>query len=201
MSGQLLLETLRSGCSAHARGILLEGGRALRFRDPRRFGRWSMRKNGKRFGKTFDNAGIDPLSPEFDAAGFRGILKAARGEIKRLLLDQSRIAGLGNIYVCEALHRAAVSPFRRASGLSEAEGARLHAEILAVLDMALRSRGTTLLDYRDAGGGRGGFQRMLLVYGREGRPCERCRAPVARRVQGGGARLLPVLPEARRRRG
>lgn len=186
MSGRLTLEPLDAPKEPHTHvEIELEGGRALRFRDPRRFGRWALVEGGVRLGQVFAHGGVDPLDAAFTPEALRAVLTASRAEVKRLLLDQDRVAGLGNIYVCEALFNAAVGPFRRGASLTASECARLHAEIVAVLDMALAYRGTTLLDYRDASGELGGFQRLLKVYDREGEPCPRCGAKVLRKVQAG----------------
>ncbi len=186
MSGRLLLEAWEARIEPHTHvEMKLEGGLALRFRDPRRFGRWALVSGGVRRGQVFGHAGLDPLDPGFTAAALVEILRDSRGEIKRVLLDQAKIAGLGNIYVCEALYRAGIDPMRAASSLTGPEAARLHQEIMDVLNMALTYRGTTLLDYRDASGELGGFQVKLQVYDREGEPCFGCGHKVARIVQGG----------------
>lgn len=186
MSGQLLLEPWEAPDEPHTHvEFRLERGLALRFRDPRRFGRWALVENGKRKGQVFEHAGVDPLDPAFDEACFFAIMRGARGELKRVLLDQSRIAGLGNIYVCEALHIAELSPYRGASSLSGSEAGRLFEAVNSVLTLALSHRGTTLLNYRDASGEQGGFQLKLAVYGREGESCPRCGSKVKRQVQAG----------------
>lgn len=186
MSGRLILESWDAKIEPHTHvEIKLEGDMALRFRDPRRFGRWAVVRNGVRRGQVFEHAGLDPLDPAFTAAALIEILRISRGEIKRVLLDQAKIAGLGNIYVCEALHRSGIGPMRSASSLAKPEAGRLHQEVMNVLNMALAHRGTTLVDYRDASGELGGFQAKLQVYGREGQPCPTCGRKVARKVQGG----------------
>ena len=186
MSGRLTVQPAGAPREPHTHvEVVLQNGRALRFRDPRRFGRWALIEGGRTFGQVFEHGGIDPLDRAFDAAALARILRAGRGEVKRRLLDQACLAGLGNIYVCEALHRARIHPARRSDTLGPEAAARLHAAILGVLRAALRSRGTTLLDYRDAGGNQGGFRIQLAVYGREGQPCTRCGRSVARMVQGG----------------
>ncbi|HVP39065.1 MAG TPA: bifunctional DNA-formamidopyrimidine glycosylase/DNA-(apurinic or apyrimidinic site) lyase [Candidatus Saccharimonadales bacterium] len=199
MSGRLVVEPSAAPRAPHTHVELsLEGGRSLRYRDPRRFGRWALVEGGRTWGRVFAHAGVDPLQPEFDAAALRALLKAGRGEVKRLLLDQSRVAGLGNIYVCEALHRARIHPARRADTLGPPAAGRLHRAILEVLNAALEHRGTTLLDYRDAGGAPGAFQRQLGVYGRRGQPCPRCGRTVRRAVQGGRSTFW--CPGCQRRR-
>ncbi|MBI5836225.1 MAG: bifunctional DNA-formamidopyrimidine glycosylase/DNA-(apurinic or apyrimidinic site) lyase [Candidatus Eisenbacteria bacterium] len=186
MSGRLTVDerSVEAGAHTHVE-MLLEDGARLRFRDPRRFGRWALTANGRTWGRLFGNAGVDPLDPAFDEPALRSILSRARGEVKRLLLDQSRVAGLGNIYVCEALHRARIHPARRADKVARPAAARLHRAILEVLRTALESRGTTLNDYRDAEGRPGGFQRLLRVYDREGEACPGCGRKVRRILQAG----------------
>jgi formamidopyrimidine-DNA glycosylase len=105
--------------------------------------------------------------------------------IKSALLDQSLIAGLGNIYVDESLFGAGVHPLLRADRLTPAQVAALIRSIKATLRRALNHRGSTLRDYRDANGDSGNFQRLHRVYGREGQPCRKCRAAIVRIVVGG----------------
>ena len=137
--------------------------------------------------------GDEPLAPEFDAARLVWRLPDARASLKAALLDQKRIAGLGNIYVCEALFRARLSPSRPASILADVRGAptraarALAAAIRGVLQEAIEAGGSTLRDHRLADGGLGYFQHAFAVYDREGLPCPRprCRGVVARIVQSG----------------
>jgi formamidopyrimidine-DNA glycosylase len=102
--------------------------------------------------------------------------------IRNWLLDQSRIAGVGNIYANEALFRSGIRPTRRAYRITKMEADALHREIRAVLEEAIRERGTTFSDYRDADGNEGGFQLRLRVYDREGLPCTVCATPIKRVV-------------------
>jgi formamidopyrimidine-DNA glycosylase len=199
MTGSLVLEKWGAAPEAHTHvEFRLEGGQALRFRDPRRFGRWALVRNGKRDGQVFAHAGVDPTAPDFDAPEFHRILTASRAEVKRLLLDQNRIAGLGNIYACEVLFRSGVGPQRRGDTLSVAETGRMFLAIGKVLNMALRFRGTTLIDYRDASGEPGGFKRRLQVYDREGKPCPRCQAKIVRIVQAGRSTFYCKRCQSRR---
>ncbi|MEP7346433.1 MAG: zinc finger domain-containing protein, partial [Gemmatimonadaceae bacterium] len=103
-----------------------------------------------------------------------GILRGSGKVVKALLMDQSRIAGCGNIYASEALWRAGIDPSRRANTVGEGEALLLHGSLVAVLSESIAQRGTTFRDYRDASGGRGGFSELLSVYGRGGKPCLRC---------------------------
>jgi formamidopyrimidine-DNA glycosylase len=186
MTGRLLVEPAGAPRQPHTHvELALSDGRSLRFVDPRRFGRWAVVSGGRTWGAVFGHGGLDPLDPAFDAAALARILARGRGEVKRLLLDQARVAGLGNIYVCEALHRSGLHPARRADSIRLPAAERLHGAILAVLRAALQHRGTTLLDYRDASGERGSFKARLGVYDREGQPCPKCGREVARMVQGG----------------
>jgi len=104
--------------------------------------------------------------------------------VKAFLLDQTRLAGVGNIYACEALHHAAIAPRRRADRLGPERAARLHAAIVTVLERGIANRGTSFSDYVDADGAAGENQHALAVYGREGQPCPRCGRAVRRLVQG-----------------
>ena len=137
--------------------------------------------------------GTEPLAPEFDAVRLAALFADSRAPLKSALLDQKRIAGLGNIYVCEALFRARLAPSRPASVLANARGAPTRAAtaiseaIRAVLEEAVEAGGSTLRDHRQANGELGYFQHVFKVYDREGSPCvrERCRGIVARITQSG----------------
>jgi formamidopyrimidine-DNA glycosylase len=111
-------------------------------------------------------------------------LGAARRDLKGFLLDQSRIAGLGNIYAAEALYRAGLGPRRRTNRIGPDRVRQLHAAIRAVLEDGIANRGTSFSDYVDADGEAGENQHALAVYGREGEPCRRCGRTIRRLVQG-----------------
>jgi len=128
--------------------------------------------------------GVDPLTPEFTAEKLADILRSSR-PLKLLLLDQARIAGLGNIYSSEALWRARLDPRRRAHRVLPAEARRLHKAIVAVLLRALECCLHPAPDFRDPGWWFQGLEEILRVYGREGKPCRRCGAAVRRIEQGG----------------
>ena len=132
--------------------------------------------------------GIEPLGPEFTPASLAERLSMSRRPVKEFLLDQTKIAGIGNIYAVEALWRARISPRRRARNVGPDRAARLHRAIVEVLEEAVENAGTTLgetaLDYVDSEGSTGAFQDLLAVYDREGEPCLRCGAPIRRIVQG-----------------
>jgi formamidopyrimidine-DNA glycosylase len=195
MSGRLRLHEAAEAREKHTHVVwTLAGGRELRFVDPRRFGLVQAAAALDTLPE-LTLLGPDPLA-ELEAPVLARALAGSRAPIKAFLLDQSRLAGLGNIYVCEALFRAGVhpaSPAKRASGRSEA----LVAAIRAVLEAGIANRGTTLRDYVDGEGGAGQNQNTLLVYGREGEPCRTCGAIIRRRVD--AARSTFFCPRCQRR--
>jgi formamidopyrimidine-DNA glycosylase len=129
--------------------------------------------------------GPEPLGPGLTAAYLKEALAGRGAAIKLMLLDQRIVAGLGNIYVCEALFRAGISPVRAAGKVSAAALARLVPAIKAVLAEAIEAGGSTLRDYAQPDGELGYFSKQFDVYDREGQPCVRCGAPIRRIVQGG----------------
>lgn len=169
--GSLPLDALRYVTVSFA----LDDGRTLAYRDIRRLGTLAL-MTPRRFEK-FDAAlGPEPLDPAFTPQHLSGILRDSRQAVKKLLMDQRRIAGVGNIYANEALWRAGIDPSRSSRSIDD-EGARaLHLGITGVLREAVEARGTSFRDYRDASGARGGFSERLAVYGRGGLPCPRCGA-------------------------
>ncbi|MBV8363343.1 MAG: DNA-formamidopyrimidine glycosylase, partial [Candidatus Eremiobacteraeota bacterium] len=128
--------------------------------------------------------GIEPFSEHFTPQRFIGMLSGRRVPVKVFLLDQRRIAGVGNIYACEALWEARIRPTTRANALSKPAVRRLHTALIDVLNRAIEMRGTSVDDYVDADGLRGGFQNELSVYGRHGESCARCGRPLVRTVLG-----------------
>lgn len=162
-------------------------GRArVTYNDPRRFGFMDIVAAGDlETCRHFKGMGPEPLGNGFSPAGLSAALKGKAAPIKAALLDQQIVAGLGNIYVCEALFRAGVSPRRKAGSVAGKRSARLHAEIVAVLKDAIEAGGSTLRDFAAADGALGYFQHRFDVYGREGEPCRRCAGPVRRLVQAG----------------
>jgi formamidopyrimidine-DNA glycosylase len=164
----------------------------LRFADQRKFGRVSLMHPGD-LDRLDRRLGPEPLSPRFTAGGLAGALASRSGKLKSVLLDQELIAGLGNIYVDEALFRARLHPTRPANSLTAAEVGRLHRAIRAALREGLANRGTTFSTFQDASGEPGANQHALRVYGRGGRgQCERCGGEIERIVVGGrGTHLCP----------
>jgi formamidopyrimidine-DNA glycosylase len=184
MSGRLLFAEGPLQPHTHARFALASGGE-LRFVDPRRFGVLAVYAAGRaRTSPELAALGVDPLDAAFTPAYLAAQLAATRREVKAFLLDQSRIAGLGNIYAAEALFRAGIAPRRRACRLRPQGVAALHAAVREVLAAGIRNRGTSFSDYVDADGREGENQHALWVYGREGQPCRTCGTRIRRLVQG-----------------
>jgi formamidopyrimidine-DNA glycosylase len=175
-------------------------GSRLEFRDARRFGLvdWAPAGSGdERLGPT--GGGLDPMSERLDAERMAKLFARCRGPIKQLLLDQKRIAGIGNIYASEALFLAGISPRRLVHTLTRDERARLAEHIHGVLDRAVVSRGTTFSDFRDLDDRPGEYASALLVYDREGEPCTVCATPIKRIVQ--AARSTYFCPTCQRKGG
>ncbi len=154
-------------------------GTRVSFADVRQFGRMRLLDSTEVWDA---DGGIEPLSEGFTSELFVSMLDERRTPIKVFLLDQSRISGLGNIYACEALWEAGIRPSRRAHSVSRPARRRLHRAIQDVLARSIEARGTSVDDYVDAEGLKGGFQNQLSVYGRLGQPCLRCGGPIVRTV-------------------
>jgi formamidopyrimidine-DNA glycosylase len=186
MTGRLVFAADDVPRPPHTHAVFhLERGDELRYVDPRRFGVLSAYAAVD--AATSDELsvlGVDPLDRAFTPAYFIAALSKSKRDLKAFLMDQSRVAGLGNIYVCEALFRAGLSPTRRADRAGK-KAAALHDAIVAVLKESIKNRGTSFSDYVDADGQQGGNQRALWVYGRENEPCRRCGTRIKRRVQAG----------------
>ncbi len=180
MTGRLIVQKTAGPPHPYTHVTLgLSGGRRLCFADVRQFGRMRLVAADEPWA---DRLGIEPLSQSFTPQAFIGMLSGRPTPIKALLLDQRRIAGVGNIYACEALWEARIRPGTPAKRLSRPAIRRLHGAIVDVLERAIAMRGTSVDDYVDAQGLRGGFQNKLSVYGREGSPCRRCGKPIVRTV-------------------
>lgn len=165
-----------------------EEGVRVTYYDPRRFGYMALVNTATmHLHPWFAELGPEPLSDAFDAARLKAAFAGRKQGPKTLLLDQRIVAGLGNIYVCEALHRARISPFKPAGKIAAAKLPPLVQAIRDVLGEAIRAGGSTLRDYAQADGALGYFQHSFRVYDREGRPCpnEGCKGVVAREVQAG----------------
>lgn len=160
-----------------------ESGGLLVFDDVRRFGTVECLTDDEWRARS-DRMGPEPLDPAFSADDLHRGLAASRSPVRSWLLDQRRIAGVGNIYAAEALFLAGVHPRRPAHSVDPGEAEALHGAIRRVLDAAIRAGGTTIRDYRTTTGDEGGFAPSLYVYGREGEPCRRCGRIVERVVFG-----------------
>lgn len=169
----------------------LEDGTRIVYTDPRRFGMMDLFPEAAAEGhKLLADLGAEPLGNDFNAAYLAARFKGKTAPLKAALLDQRVIAGLGNIYVCEALHRSRLSPRRRASTLVRKSGPDDRLELLvrnirAVLEEAIAAGGSTLQDFAQADGRAGAYQHRFAVYDREGEPCPSCGAPIKRLVQSG----------------
>jgi formamidopyrimidine-DNA glycosylase len=182
MSGRLGLHRPDEPLQLHTHLILQFRGASheMRFTDPRRFGGvWWLGQDDS----SDDQMGPEPLNLTPRQLG-RQLSRTTRA-IKNALLDQTVIAGLGNIYADEALFTAGIHPLSIANQLTTTQIARLNRSIKTVLRRALRHRGSTLRDYRDANGVAGEFQKLHRVYDRAGKPCTQCRTPIERIVLGG----------------
>lgn len=183
----------------------------LHFQDVRRFGRlWA-------FGPAAEDAffasrgmGPEPFGPDFTLEYLRGALRDRRAPLKAFLLDQRRLAGVGNIYADETLFRARLHPLRAAGSVGPREARRLHAALLETLQAGIDHEGSSIESFIDPAGERGSFQDILSVYQRTGEPCRVCGTPVERVVVGGrGTHYCPrcqprrggMAPGSRRRRG
>ena len=189
MTGRLLVTTPDGPVAAHTHARLsLASGRELRFVDPRRFGRLEFRdlRRSEGFGAT----GAEPLAIE--AAEFAALFRRRKLSIKAALLNQTLLAGVGNIYADESLFRAGIRPGRRAGRLTRAELERLRVSLRAVLRHAIKLGGSSVSDYVDADGVRGFFQLEHCVYLRTGLPCRRCETPIKRILLAGrGTHFCP----------
>jgi len=172
----------------------MSGGAVVTYNDARRFGYMTLIPERELANDAFfAGLGVEPLSDDLSGSYLARRAAGRKVDLKAFLMDQRIVAGLGNIYVCEALFRARLNPWKPASRLATRTGKptpaaeRLATEIKAVLRDAIRAGGSTLRDYKRADGTSGLFQNEFAVYGREGEPCARpgCRGTVARRVQGG----------------
>jgi len=153
----------------------LSDGRSIHYRDIRRLGTLSLMR-ADRFARYSSALGVEPLDLDFTDEHLSALLRASRQAVKKVLMDQRAVAGIGNIYANEALWRARIDPSRVARAVTPEQARRLRVAIVDVLRESIEARGTSFRDYRDATGARGGFVERLAVYGRAGEPCPRCGA-------------------------
>jgi formamidopyrimidine-DNA glycosylase len=178
MTGRMLVVSPETELPKHTHLVAkLKSGRELRFVDPRRFGRLEVRH------EDFSGPGAEPL--EITAEEFAGLFHRSKAPIKAALLNQKLLHGVGNIYADEALFRAGVRSRRRANTLTHAELNKLYAGLQKVLKAAIAAGGSSVSDYVDADGEEGFFQIQHRVYGREGKPCLKCKTPIKKIVVGG----------------
>ena len=178
----------------------LEPETTLHFQDVRRFGRlWALEAAAE--DEFFDSRGMgpEPFGPEFTLEYLRGALRGRRAPLKAFLMDQRRIAGVGNIYADEALFRARLHPLRAAGSVGPREARRLHAALLETLQAGIDHEGSSIESFIDPAGRRGSFQEILNVYQRTGEPCRVCGTIVERTAVGG--RGTHYCPRCQPRRG
>ncbi|HEX6488053.1 MAG TPA: bifunctional DNA-formamidopyrimidine glycosylase/DNA-(apurinic or apyrimidinic site) lyase [Candidatus Dormibacteraeota bacterium] len=180
MTGQLRYVTPEVPLLTHTHAILtLDGGAELRYRDIRRFGRLLFGTEEELVReRKLPRLGPEPIDPEFKPIDLMARLKNRRAPVKALLLDQSVVAGVGNIYADESLFKARLRPDRPAGSLSRPAVIRLHDALRDSLLAGIRNRGSSVDDYVDAWGEKGSQQEQLLVYGRAGEPCVNCGRPL-----------------------
>ncbi|MFY1627159.1 bifunctional DNA-formamidopyrimidine glycosylase/DNA-(apurinic or apyrimidinic site) lyase [Micromonospora sp. WMMD735] len=183
MSGQLLLQPAEAADELHlrVRFRFADDGPQLRFVDQRTFGGLAVSEGGAELPAEIAHIARDPMDPEFSDAGFVAALRRRRTEVKRALLDQTLLSGVGNIYADEALWRARLHGARPTDALTAPAAGRLLGHVRDVLGEAITQGGTSFDDlYVNVNGESGYFDRSLNVYGREGEPCRRCGAPIRR---------------------
>jgi formamidopyrimidine-DNA glycosylase len=184
MSGQLSIQPQSEAADKYVHTVFrLEGGDELRFRDVRKFGRVYLLTDPNR---VLGPLGPEPLSAAFTVDWLSERLRARKRVLKPLLLDQTFIAGIGNIYADEALFRAAIRPDRRSDSLGRQEAGALHKAIQTVLQMGIARQGASIDGaYRQPDGSGGQMQETFAAYGRAGEPCLRCGRPIERIILGG----------------
>jgi len=183
--GRRLYESERSTEERHLRArFVLDDGRELWFTDPRRFGEAFLLADD-RLGERFAKLGVEPFAPEFTPEALGGMAAGRTAPLKSFLLDQSRVAGVGNIYADEALFRAELHPLSPAGSMKPEHLEALRDAVVAALEAGIDAGGSSIDDYRDARGEKGSMQDEFLVHTREGEDCPRCGGTIVRIVVGG----------------
>jgi formamidopyrimidine-DNA glycosylase len=183
--GMRLYEGERSTSERHLRArFRLDDGRELWFTDPRRFGEAFLIDDAD-LGERFAKLGVEPFSDEFTPEALAAMAAGRTAPLKSFLLDQSRIAGIGNIYADEALFRARLHPLSPAGSMRAEHHAALRDAVVAALEAGIDRGGASIDDYRDGRGEKGTMQDEFLVHTREGKPCPSCGGPIARIVVSG----------------
>jgi formamidopyrimidine-DNA glycosylase len=179
MTGQLVVADAAEPRAEHTHLVFgLGRRRELRFRDVRRFGSATLLPSAAEVQRFFGDAGLGPEPFDLGRGYWRRRLAATERALKAVLLDQRVVAGVGNIYADESLFTARLHPARTGREVGAAEAERLRKAVVAVLNRAIKCRGSTIRDYVGGSGLRGGYQEEFRVYGRTGRPCPRCGTPV-----------------------
>jgi formamidopyrimidine-DNA glycosylase len=202
MTGSLLFDPIAEPTHTRVRFELDDGHRVI-YVDPRRFGTGHVLPgSAARDAYLGARIGIEPMTPEFTTEHLRALARGRRAPVKSFVLDQRRIAGVGNIYADEALFRAGIHPLRPAGRLSLAQYAGLREGIVEALLAGIDARGATIDDYRHIDGVEGSFQDQFLVHLREGEPCERCGSTIVKMVVAGRGTYVceTCQPRPRRRR-
>jgi formamidopyrimidine-DNA glycosylase len=185
MTGALLLQPPVVPLHTRVR-FELDGGDQMVYVDPRRFGTGHLAQGAaERDRYLTERIGIEPMTPEFTLGHLRAMARGRRAPIKSFVLDQRRIAGVGNIYADEALFRAQIHPLRATGTLNRAQLEALRVGIEEALQAGIEAKGATIDDFRHVDGARGSFQDQFLVHRREGKPCPRCGNTIRKLVVGG----------------
>jgi formamidopyrimidine-DNA glycosylase len=184
--------------------IDLDGGSRLAIVDPRRFGTGELLLGSEALDAFFDaRLGLEPLDGRFTVEHVQALARGRTAPIKAFLLDQRRVAGVGNIYADEALHRAGIHPLRPAGRLRREQYERLHEAVIWALEAGIEARGATIDDFRHVDGVWGSFQDCFQVHRREGEPCARCGTTIVKMVAAGRGTYVcetcQPRPRARRR--
>jgi formamidopyrimidine-DNA glycosylase len=184
--GRRLYEGERSTSERHLRArFTLDDGREIWFTDPRRFGEAFLVEDEDELEARFERLGVEPFSEEFTAEALAEMASGRRVPLKSFLLDQSGVAGVGNIYADEALFRARLHPLSPAGSMRPEHHEALREGVIAALEAGIDGGGASIDDYRDGRGERGTMQERFLVHTREGEPCPSCGGPITRIVVSG----------------
>ena len=198
--GRRLYESERSTEERHLRArFALDDGRELWFTDPRRFGE-AFLIDDSRLEERFAKLGVEPLSPEFTPQALGEMAAGRTAPLKSFLLDQSGVAGVGNIYADEALFRAELHPLSPAGSMKPEHLEALRDAVVAALEAGIDAGGSSIDDYRDARGEKGAMQNEFLVHTREGEECRRCGGTIVRIVVGGRSTYFCPSCQVRLRR-
>jgi formamidopyrimidine-DNA glycosylase len=193
MTGNLLLTDVQEEPPHLRVRMILDDGRRLLFVDVRRFGTGDVLLGSDALAEFFaSKLGVEPLSSDFTAEALRAMARGRRQPVKAFLLNQERIAGVGNIYADEALWRARLHPLKPVGTLRRPQLEALRYAVVESLELGIDSKGASIDDYRHIDGERGSFQDRFVVYSREGEPCLRCGTPIQKlRAAGRGTYVCP----------